>query len=308
MASPAERRASAESDLEKKLRLEKPVVSQTRTIFRRISQDLENAYAATGRTIDAKEYEDDFIAVLRPAYKRAEKEFGSRISDELIEEQDSEDPPFSVAIFAVLAGRAGISLSERISRYIADKNRRLAEFTRQTVPRRASLITATNQSEIDRSIAKAVAELTIEAPETITRSDIASRASRIIRDSGISRSQTIATTEIQTASEGAKSIEAAAFMDEAEPLILSGEAQVERLKEWHTQGDEKVRPAHVQADLQQVPADEPFIVDGEELMYPGDTSRGASAGNVINCRCSAIYTIDGNLDEIVTAESSTGSF
>jgi hypothetical protein len=38
-----------------------------------------------------------------------------------------------------------------------------------------------------------------------------------------------------------------------------------------------------------VPIDEPFIVSGEELMYPGDPS--GSAGNVINCRCAIGYVV-----------------
>jgi hypothetical protein len=33
--------------------------------------------------------------------------------------------------------------------------------------------------------------------------------------------------------------------------------------------------------------DEPFIVMGEQLDYPGDPV--GSAGNVINCRCTQIY-------------------
>ena len=32
-----------------------------------------------------------------------------------------------------------------------------------------------------------------------------------------------------------------------------------------------------------IPLDEPFVVDGEELMYPGDEN--GSPENVINCQC-----------------------
>jgi hypothetical protein len=61
------------------------------------------------------------------------------------------------------------------------------------------------------------------------------------------------------------------------------------VKVWGTMGDDKVRPAHEDADGQEQPLDQPFIVDGEMLMYPGDTDLGASAGNVCNCRCSSVY-------------------
>ncbi|HEX7040831.1 MAG TPA: hypothetical protein VF202_11980 [Trueperaceae bacterium] len=66
-------------------------------------------------------------------------------------------------------------------------------------------------------------------------------------------------------------------------------------KRWLTSRDARVRRPtpgspydHASADGQTVPVDQPFIVSGEPLMYPGDRSRGASAGNLINCRCSVI--------------------
>jgi hypothetical protein len=59
-------------------------------------------------------------------------------------------------------------------------------------------------------------------------------------------------------------------------------------KQWVSQGDSRVRLAHLDADSNTVPVDEPFRVGGELLMFPGDTSLGATPGNVINCRCSSI--------------------
>lgn len=56
-------------------------------------------------------------------------------------------------------------------------------------------------------------------------------------------------------------------------------------KQWLCAMTENSREAHKQANGQIVPLDEPFIVGGEKLMHPGDSSLGASAGNVINCRC-----------------------
>ena len=66
-------------------------------------------------------------------------------------------------------------------------------------------------------------------------------------------------------------------------------------KRWLTSRDARVRRPepgspfdHWSADGQTVPIDQPFSVSGEPLMHPGDRSRGASAGNLINCRCSVI--------------------
>lgn len=58
---------------------------------------------------------------------------------------------------------------------------------------------------------------------------------------------------------------------------------------WLTSHGPTVREAHAQAEddygdpENAVAIDEPFIVDGEELMYPGDPA--GSPGNVINCHC-----------------------
>lgn len=62
-------------------------------------------------------------------------------------------------------------------------------------------------------------------------------------------------------------------------------------KKWVATDDERTRDAHRDMDGVEVPYDEPFVVDGEEMMYPGDTSLGASAGNVINCRCVMVEVI-----------------
>lgn len=60
-------------------------------------------------------------------------------------------------------------------------------------------------------------------------------------------------------------------------------------KEWLATMDDRTRDAHLSADGQKVLLDELFVVDGEDMHFPGDFTQGASAGNVINCRCTQIY-------------------
>jgi hypothetical protein len=57
-------------------------------------------------------------------------------------------------------------------------------------------------------------------------------------------------------------------------------------KQWLTSGNANVRAAHADAQGQTVRIEDPFIVDGEELMHPGDPN--GSAGNIINCHCVSI--------------------
>jgi len=61
-------------------------------------------------------------------------------------------------------------------------------------------------------------------------------------------------------------------------------------KEWLTAEDDRVRESHAEANGQVVGVDEPFIVGGEELMYPGDPA--GSPENVCNCRCVSIPAVE----------------
>ncbi|MBO6271860.1 hypothetical protein J6O48_03665 [bacterium] len=54
---------------------------------------------------------------------------------------------------------------------------------------------------------------------------------------------------------------------------------------WLSQEDERVRPSHAAADGQTVPIDQPFIVGGYQLLFPGDDSLGADIKETILCRC-----------------------
>jgi HK97 family phage portal protein len=60
-------------------------------------------------------------------------------------------------------------------------------------------------------------------------------------------------------------------------------------KVWLATGDHRTRPDHAEADGQQVGMEEPFDVGGEQLLYPGDTSLGASAKETVQCRCTQYY-------------------
>jgi HK97 family phage portal protein len=62
-------------------------------------------------------------------------------------------------------------------------------------------------------------------------------------------------------------------------------------KEWISKIDKRTRDPHRASDGQQVAMDKPFKVMGQKLMFPGDTSMGASASNVIQCRCTEGYHV-----------------
>ena len=69
---------------------------------------------------------------------------------------------------------------------------------------------------------------------------------------------------------------------------------IEMTREWIATKDGRTRHAHGMEDGQRVGVNEPFIVDGEKLMFPGDASLGASGRNLYNCRCTLKAMIKGH--------------
>lgn len=66
-------------------------------------------------------------------------------------------------------------------------------------------------------------------------------------------------------------------------------------KYWIATRGSRTRPWHAEAGAvyskeNAIPTDEPFIVDGERMMFPGDASE-ASGRNVANCRCTMAATV-----------------
>ena len=64
-------------------------------------------------------------------------------------------------------------------------------------------------------------------------------------------------------------------------------------KRWIATHDSRTRDEHLEADGQIVENNKPFVVGGEELMFPGDKSLGASGWNLYNCRCTRATEIIG---------------
>lgn len=65
-------------------------------------------------------------------------------------------------------------------------------------------------------------------------------------------------------------------------------------KQWISTMDNRTRRKpydHLSVNRQLQQNDQPFIVSGQKLMYPGDGSLGATAGNLINCRCTSAASI-----------------
>ena len=65
-------------------------------------------------------------------------------------------------------------------------------------------------------------------------------------------------------------------------------------KYWVATLDARGRPEHIAVNNVTLPINEPFNVGGEEMMFPH--SPGASAANVVNCRCRALFLYPGDVN------------
>lgn len=103
--------------------------------------------------------------------------------------------------------------------------------------------------------------------------EMAGRIKNLFEETYKNRAQTVARTEVISANNKAG-------MEAAKQAGM-------RYKVWLTALDERTRPWHAEADGRTVPMDEPFIINGEELQFPGDPN--GSPENIINCRCTMTY-------------------
>lgn len=120
----------------------------------------------------------------------------------------------------------------------------------------------------------------IDGGESIDQ--LSDRVRGVFSEASERRARTIARTETISAS-NAGSLEGA-----RQSGVVKG-------KRWLSALDSRTRNeefSHVTPHGQTRGLDEPFEVSGERLQFPGDSSLGASAGNVINCRCTVTWVVD----------------
>ena len=63
-----------------------------------------------------------------------------------------------------------------------------------------------------------------------------------------------------------------------------------KYKTWITMNDDKVRHTHAEANGYKVGIFDSFQIGASEMSFPRDYSLGASAEEIVNCRCSLKYT------------------
>lgn len=100
------------------------------------------------------------------------------------------------------------------------------------------------------------------------------------------RAQSIARTETMTAVNGGTL---------SGMQARAGTFGIPLRKRWLATHDDRTREDHMAADGQEQPLDHPFVVGGAQMQHPGDP--GAPADQVIQCRCTIMEVLEGEVYE-----------
>lgn len=256
----------AKKDLNIKLRLESRLLKPLRAFDNRIVQEFVKNLSRTGVIFDATELNDDLAGILAEHYFLTESAFSSRIRD---------------------AAPADIDFPDDIDDQIAAA---LASFFAARSSNQANRINQTTNDDMRVALDKAAQE-SINAQQEgriMTQDGVAMIAAATLGSRLRAREPAIVTFETQAAAESVKLTEAQILLGES-PTVVAGSARKSNVKkQWVTVSDSLVRQAHRDADFTKADINDPFTVGGQQLMYPGDTSLGATLDNVINCRCSSV--------------------
>jgi hypothetical protein len=255
---------SASEDLRKKLKLERQIEPKLLAYQAKIDKQFRSSFAGLGIIPPTEPFDAELAAILQGHYRATQRAFAGSIIDEL--------PPKAAA-----SSDEKAAIAAALALYFAKQARRQAEGINRTTD--GDMQTAARMARESQSP---------EGPH-LSQIEIALIASGLLGRALAARARSAAITETQGAAEATKATEAEVMLG-LNPTIAGGDPKGrEAAKTWRSVGDNRVRQDHLDADGQTVPVSEPFIVGGESLMYPGDSSLGASAAQIVNCRCGVEY-------------------
>ena len=277
--------------LNAKIQLDSKIRKKAERLLRQMARDFEKLYAEKGVYLDFNVYAEKWQRLLARHYKNVQDEFIGVASEEL-------DVPMSRDKMALFILALQIMREQRAS-----------ASSRQIID--------TSTEQMADSISKAELYMQQESMP-ISNDAVAALALEIFGRKIESRATTIAMTETQYVAETVKNIEADCLTNNKNIFLVQAvehlvdvhagvvhdvfeqdaslavssymtDAPIGYEKEWLSALLPTTRPSHAAAHGQKVAPSELFYVGGEYLKYPGDTSMGATAGNVVNCYCAVRY-------------------
>ncbi len=285
----------ARRNLALKLVLERRFFPELTAYFNEIVRNFRTLFIATGTVLTTASFNLETQLLIRRQYVRTSKAFsnemrlamaGSKSGD--FTKQAEDDNEFDGVIAAALFA-----------------------YINQEVPQTATKLNQTTTKDMMDSVQEATEQIREEGGD-VNDSSVGLAASIILKRKLDARKRTIAMTETQFMGESTKAIESAVVgsegrVDVANVIGATAVILGDITKSWASILDGNTRRTedggfdHVAPDGQTVKMNEPFIVSSQKLMFPGDRSLGASAGNTIGCRCAGLYRLLGVTFRVVTA-------
>jgi len=272
---------SATNDLAKKIKLENSLKPSILKMFKSVADDFAVYYKVTGQIIDLEYCKSELIGILRIHYRKCVKDFKKTIRNQLFKSYDLSE--FKESIEQEIDVEKVRAEEERTDNKIDEI---LIAFLLLLSFRQAEYILKTTKNDLYNNVQDVIVEAVNQGVNP-TNVEIAEKAKQRFLKSSKERIDTIATTETNQISEKTKFTEAEIL--NASNIILSDR---KFKKKWHAVLDEVTRKWHASVDGQVRNLEDPFIVNGERLMHPSDTSLGASSSNIINCRCGSVTIIE----------------
>lgn len=250
-----------------KMKLERQLENKMRSIFRHMAEESRVHYINTQQVLDVRHYDPEIAITLKQHYRKV----ASAFTGQLVEDMQK-------CFYRVETKATPEKIKGKISDFI---NKRALEQT--------YFISQSNMKDMFDAYGSAYYSIAFEGVDPKL---VAEDGSSAFETRALGRATTIGMTETQYAAEKTKDVEAQVILDNG-VMVDGDELRPEEItKVWNALLDDKTRPAHVDADYQIVQQDEPFIVMNQKLMFPGDTSMGASLDNIINCRCNTVRAIE----------------
>ena len=249
-------------ELELKDKLAVPFKRDIKAFLRRVNNDFDTLYTATGNIINVRRrYTNDLISILDENYRRISKKFKFNIRE---------------------------SFDEQVSREIDAKiNNEINEYINNISPVKTGFILDTTQKDINSTLALTIATL-IEEERDLNRELIADETRKELNIKAEGRSTIISIEETEQSAESSKDIEEKTLIEEG--VVLGGFALATSLIDiWIAFLDERTRVTHVQANGQEKSPFGTFRVGGASLRFPGDP-RGPLR-EIMGCRCSKLTII-----------------
>jgi hypothetical protein len=246
-------------DLNQKLRLEAIFRPKVKALFSKIVKAYRAGIIKTGRSISARDFGPAWNKLIFDHQRRVQRSF----------KKQQEDDDEEILLLALLLWAENNSIDS------------------------AEEITITNQKNMELALIQA-RQMVIDQGLSLDNRTLATTAAALLTRKFDGRIAAIQSFETQAAAESTK-LTVAEIEAGIEPSVLSGvvaQIGVIATKKWVTVGDNKVRVKpfnHRAANGQVKNINQPFEVSDQLLRFPGDKSLGASVGNIVNCRCSAIY-------------------